>query len=99
MPGMVLPACSIIGRGLPSRRCCGATKACPEPRRKRSREGWTMSGFREPEISREQMVLWSRRLDDAIPVDHPVRHMDELLHSEAFRDTFGEWGRRDVLVG
>ena len=34
-----------------------------------------MSGFREPEISREQMVLWSRRPDDAIPVDHPVRHL------------------------
>ncbi len=49
-----------------------------------------MSGFREPEISREQMVLWSRRLDDAIPLDHPVRHMGELLHSEAFRDTFRE---------
>ena len=57
-----------------------------------------MSGFRELEMSREQMVLWSRRLDDAIPVDHPVRHMDELLHSEAFRDTFREWERRYVLV-
>ena len=42
------------------------------------------------------MVLWSRRLDDAIPVDHAVRHVDELLHSEAF-----ELGTvpRDQLIG
>jgi transposase len=57
-----------------------------------------MSGFREPEMSREQMVLWSRRLDDAIPLDHPVRHMDELLHSDAFHDTFREWERLYMLV-
>ena len=57
-----------------------------------------MSGFRKPEVSREQMVLWSRRLDDAIPVDHPVRHVEELLHSEAFRDTFREWERLYMLV-
>ena len=57
-----------------------------------------MSGFRKPEVSREQMVLWSRRLDDAIPVDHPVRHVEELLHSETFRDTFREWERLYMLV-
>jgi hypothetical protein len=39
------------------------------------------------------MVLGSRRRDDAIPVDHPVRPMDELLHAEACRDTFAG-GRR-----
>ena len=32
-----------------------------------------MSGFRRPEQPREQMVLWAQRLDDAIPVCHPVR--------------------------
>ena len=38
-----------------------------------------MSGFRTPEIPREQMVLWERRLEDAIPDDHQVRHLDFLL--------------------
>lgn len=28
---------------------------------------------------REQMVLFSRRLDDAIPTDHPVRLLDDIL--------------------
>ena len=47
-----------------------------------------MSGFRQPEQLRGQMVLWNQRLDDAIPVDHPVRHFDHLLRSDAFADTF-----------
>ncbi len=39
-----------------------------------------MRGFRTPEIPREQMVLlWERRLEDAIPDDHQVRHLDFLL--------------------
>ena len=52
-----------------------------------------MSGFRQPEVPREQMVLWSQRLEDAIPADHPVRLFDELLHSEAFAKTFAGWER------
>lgn len=35
-----------------------------------------MAGFRQPEVPREQLVLWTQRLDDAIPADHPVRHLD-----------------------
>jgi transposase len=50
-----------------------------------------MSGFRQPEQNREQMVLWSQRLDDAIPEDHPVRHVDYLLRSAALSSTFAEW--------
>ncbi len=50
-----------------------------------------MSGFRQPEVPREQMVLWSQRLEDALPADHPVRHVDDLLRSEAFQETFREW--------
>ncbi len=38
-----------------------------------------MSGFHTPEIPREQMVLWEHRLEDAIPDDHQVRHLDFLL--------------------
>lgn len=57
-----------------------------------------MSGFRRPETPREQLVLWEQRLEDAIPVDHPVRHVDELLRSRAFADTFREWERYYVLV-
>lgn len=30
-----------------------------------------MSGFRTPEIPREQMVLWEHRLEDALPSDPP----------------------------
>ncbi len=53
-----------------------------------------MSGFRTPEIPREQMVLWERRLDDAIPDDHQVRHLDLLLGSPAFGETFREMEQR-----
>ena len=49
-----------------------------------------MSGFRTPEIPREQMVLWEYRLEDAIPDDHQVRHLDFLLGSVAFAETFRE---------
>ncbi|MCX7427051.1 MAG: IS1182 family transposase [Planctomycetia bacterium] len=53
-----------------------------------------MSGFRQPEIPREQRVLWSHQLEDAIPADHPVRLFDELLHSAAFAKTFAGWERQ-----
>ncbi len=56
-----------------------------------------MSGFRTPEIPREQMVLWERRLEDALPDDHQVRHLDFLLGSEAFAETFREMERLYVL--
>ena len=49
-----------------------------------------MSGFREPEVPRQQMVLWEQRLEDAIPDDHQVRHLDTLLGSAAFAETFAE---------
>lgn len=38
-----------------------------------------MSRFIEPVESREQLVLFSRRLDDAIPQGHQVRLLDEIL--------------------
>ena len=59
-----------------------------------------MGGFRRAEWSREQLVLWSQRLEDAIPVDHPVRLLDELLHRESFAGTFREWeSQYDRLEG
>jgi len=57
-----------------------------------------MSGFRKPEVPPEQLVLWSRRLDDAIPEDHPVRQVEWLLRSEAFAATFRDWEQQYVLV-
>jgi len=57
----------------------------------------TMSGFRTPEVSREQLVLWEHRLEDALPADHQVRHLALLLQSEAFADTFREMERAYVL--
>jgi transposase len=57
-----------------------------------------MAGFRRPEVQREQMVLWSERLDDAIPADHPARQLDYLLRAEALAPTFREWERQYVLV-
>ena len=56
-----------------------------------------MSGFRTPEIEREQIVLWEHRLDDALPDDHQARHLDFLLGSAAFADTFAEMERSYVL--
>ena len=57
-----------------------------------------MAGFRKPEVPRDQLVLWSVRLDDAIPADHPVRHVAYLLESEPFSRTFREWERSYVLL-
>lgn len=39
------------------------------------------------------MILWSQRLEDAIPADHPVRLLDELPQSESFAATFRTWER------
>jgi len=50
-----------------------------------------MSGFRKPELPREQLVLWAQQLDDALDIDHPVRLFDALLKSEAFGATFAGW--------
>ncbi len=57
-----------------------------------------MAGFRQPEIPRDQLVLWEQRLDDALPVDHPVRQLDDLLRSDAFSETFKAWEREYVLA-
>lgn len=56
-----------------------------------------MSGFRTPEIPREQLVLWEHRLEDAIPSNCPVRHFDYLLRSGAFAETFAGMEREYVL--
>jgi transposase len=50
-------------------------------------------GFRVVELPREQLVLWSQKLDDAIPPDHPVRLFDHILHSGPFVEF-----RRSCLV-
>ncbi len=57
----------------------------PRQLRTRSRRG--MSGFRKPELSRDQIVLWSQRLEDAIPLDHPVRLFEQWLHAEPLAAT------------
>jgi transposase len=57
-----------------------------------------MSGFRQPEVPREQQILWPERLDNAVPVDHPVRHVDFLLRSAAFAALFREWELEYVLL-
>lgn len=57
-----------------------------------------MAGFRKPEIPREQLVLWSQKLDDGIPADHPVRHLTYLLESEPFAARFREWAADYVLL-
>lgn len=57
-----------------------------------------MSGFRKPDLPRDQLVLWSQRLDDALPDDHPVRHLDLMLRSQSFAATFSEWEQAYVRV-
>lgn len=49
-----------------------------------------MAGYRKPEIPRDQMTLWSDRLDDAVPAHHQVRLVAELLDREAFREVLDE---------
>jgi transposase len=61
-------------------------------------EASEMAGFRRAEIPREQLVLWEQRLEDAVPMDHPVRQVDAMLRSGAFGKTFERWERRYVLV-
>lgn len=50
-----------------------------------------MSRFRQPEIPRHQMQMWSQKLDDGLPESHPVRMVDEILRSPAFAKTFADW--------
>jgi transposase len=57
-----------------------------------------MAGFRKPEVPRNQLTLWSAKLDDALPADHPVRHVAYLLEGEPFATTFGEWTQDYVLL-
>jgi len=49
----------------------------------RGPEARAMAGFRQPELPRAQQVLWTERLDDALPPDHPVRLFDQLLRISA----------------
>jgi transposase len=44
------------------------------------------------------MVLWSTRLDDALPADHPVRHLAFMLESQPLDGTFREWAGEYVLM-
>lgn len=57
-----------------------------------------MAGFRVVEIPRNQMVLWSVKLDDVVPSDHPVRHVAFLLESEPMAETFRAWESEYVLL-
>lgn len=52
-----------------------------------------MAGFRRPEVPRQQIVLWSQRLDDALPQDHPARLLDALFTSAALAPLFAAWER------
>ena len=56
-----------------------------------------MAGFRQAELPRQQQVLWTERLDDALPPDHPVRLFDQLLRSSALAATFAAWENEYVL--
>ena len=47
-----------------------------------------MLEYRKPSTPRDQMTLWSERLDDAVPLDHPVRLMEEVFSQRAFEDVF-----------
>lgn len=59
-----------------------------------------MAGFRTPELPREQMVLFSQKLNDAVPQDHPVRSLEFLLRQEPFTSTFREMEKTyDLEVG
>ena len=50
-----------------------------------------MAGFRQPEIPRQQILLWEQQLDDAIPLDHEVRLFDQIIRSSFFKQTFLDW--------
>ncbi|HOX60258.1 MAG TPA: IS1182 family transposase [Verrucomicrobiota bacterium] len=57
-----------------------------------------MKGFRQSETPLEQMLMWSQKLDDAVPADHPVRLVDAIFDSEVFADTLRSWRRQYCLV-
>jgi transposase len=52
-----------------------------------------MTGFREPELARDQMVLFATMLDDAIPESHGVRVFAEILCSAPFVKAFEKMAR------
>ncbi len=59
-----------------------------------------MTRFREPEHPREELVLFTKRLDDAIPLDHPVRVFDDILDADAFVPVIEEMKKKyDGLTG
>lgn len=39
-------------------------------------------------IPRDQLTMWSQRLDDAVPPDHQVRFVEQIFHSRHFEDAF-----------
>jgi len=43
-----------------------------------------MRGFLKPPSPRDQILLFARRLDDAVAAGHPVRLFDEALNSGPF---------------
>jgi transposase len=55
-------------------------------------------GFRAVELSRQQIVLWSQSLDDAVAADHPVRLFDRILRGQAFEEFFRGCRQEYVLV-
>jgi transposase len=57
-----------------------------------------MKGFRQVETPREQLILWSHSLEDAVVIDHPVRLFDQILKSEAFAEVFKDWRQEYVLT-
>ncbi|MBC7771657.1 MAG: IS1182 family transposase [Pyrinomonadaceae bacterium] len=57
-----------------------------------------MAGFRKPDVAREQLVLWTHRLDDSLPADHSARLVDELFGSSAFKPLFADWARQYHLL-
>jgi transposase len=61
-------------------------------------ERMAMSGFRIPEVPRRQIALWSQMLDDALPIDHPARLLDERFDSAAFAPVFVPWERDFDLI-
>ena len=69
--------------------------------RERQVFGMAVNGFCVPEIPRKQLVLWERRLEDALQDEHQVRHLDFLLGSGAFAGTlrqFFAFRRSDFLT-
>ena len=57
----------------------GRLSCQPLPIAGRLHGGNLMAGFSQPPLSRDQLVLISTTLDDAVPEDHPVRLFHELL--------------------